>query len=149
MEHNELLRGADGVATSTYPSTVSGQYAFRNWVNWSTARSLNILNPASAVSGLPDDGLFNSGKLGATPGTILIPAIGIALTAPNPYSAGTITTARYFVKVTDNDDGDGIPFTDSDGIVIVRSTGVAQTILETGGGTVRENSVAVFEARFK
>ena len=145
LELNDLLRGPDGLKPdpSTYPSTLSGQYAFRNWVGWSTARSLNILNPASAVSGLPDDGLFNSG------GTILIPATGVALTAPNPYGAGTVTTARYFVKVTDNDDGDGDRFTDSDGIVIVRSTGVAQTIRETAAGVVRANSVAVYEARFK
>ena len=151
LEHNDLLRGADGVATSIYPPStdISGQYAFRNWVSWSTARSLNVVNPASAVSGLPDDGLFNSGKIGTTPGTILIPGIGIALTAPDPYGAGTITTARYFVKVTDNDDGDGLPFTDSDGIVIVRSTGVAQTVRETSGGTVRANSVVVYEARFR
>ena len=145
LELNDLLRGPDGLKPdpSTYPSTLSGQYAFRNWVGRSTARSLNILDPASAVSGLPDDGLFNSG------GTILIPATGVALTAPNPYGTGTVTTARYFVKVTDNDDGDGDRFTDSDGIVIVRSTGVAQTIRETAAGVVRANSVAVYEARFK
>jgi len=145
LELNDLLRGPDGLKPdpSTYPSTLSGQYAFRNWVGRSTARSLNILDPASAVSGLPDDGLFNSG------GTILIPATGVALTAPNLYGAGTVTTARYFVKVTDNDDGDGDRFTDSDGIVIVRSTGVAQTIRETAAGVVRANSVAVYEARFK
>src|SRR5207249_9318913 len=129
---------------STYPSTVSGKYGFRNWVDWSTARSLNILNPAAAVSGLPDEGLFNTGG-----GTILVPATGVALTAPNPYGSGTVTTARYFLKVTDNDDGDNDPFTDSDGIVIVRSTGVAQTIREAAGETVRANSVAVYEARFK
>src|SRR5437867_11345000 len=144
LELNDLLRGPDGVASSTYPSTVAGRYAFRNWVDWSTARSLNIISPASAVSGLPDDGLFNTGS-----GTILIPATGIGLTAPNPYGAGTITTARYFVKVTDNEDGDNDPFTDRDGIVIVRCTGVAQTVRETGGGTLRANSVAVYEARFK
>src|SRR6266540_256976 len=146
LELNDLLRGPDGLKPdpSTYPSTLSGRYAFRNWVNWSTARSLNILNPGSAVSGLPDDGLFNTGD-----GTILIPATGIGLTAPNPYGAGTVITARYFVKVTDNDDGDNDPFTDKDGIVIVRSTGVAQTIRETGGGSARANSVAVYEARFK
>src|SRR5438552_6405833 len=145
LELNDLLRGPDGLKPdpSTYPSTLSGQYAFRNWVGWSTARSLNILNPASAVSGLPDDGLSNSG------GTILIPATGVALTAPNPYGAGTVTTARYFVQGTGNDDGDGDSFTDSDGIVIVRSTGVAQTIRETAAGVVRANSVAVYEARFK
>src|SRR5438034_1341366 len=146
LEFNDLLRGPDGLKPnpSTYPSTPSKKYAFRNWIDWPTARSLNIMNPDSAVSGLPDDGLFNTGD-----GTILIPATGIALTAPNPYGAGTVITARYFVKVTDNDDGDNDPFTDKDGIVIVRSTGVAQTLRETGGGAVRANSVAVYEARFK
>jgi len=150
LQYNDLLRGPDGVASSTYPSTESGQYAFRNWVDWSAARTLNILDPTSAVGGLPDDGLFNTGKFGATNGTVLVPASGVALTAPNPYGSGTVTTARYFVKVTDNpEDCDGDPFTDCDDIIIVRSTGVARTILEAGGGTVRANSVAVYEARFK
>jgi hypothetical protein len=147
LQFNDVLRGPDGVGTSTYPSTASGRYAFRSWLSWSAARSLDILDPASSVSGLPDDGLFNTGKSGATNGTILVPATGVALTAPNPYGSGTVTTARYFLKVTDNDDGDGDPFTDSDGIVIVRSTAVAQTIRETAGATVRSNSVAVYESQ--
>jgi hypothetical protein len=149
LELNDLLRGPDGVGTSTYPSTTSGKYAFRNSVDWSTARSLSILDPTSAVSGLPDDGLFNTGKYDTTDGTVLVPATGVALTAPNPYGSGTVITARYFLKVTDNDDGDNNPFADRDGIVIVRSTGVAQTIRETAGGTVRANSVAVYESRFR
>src|SRR5438309_1744364 len=34
LELNDLLRGPDGLKPdpSTYPSTLSGQYAFRNWV---------------------------------------------------------------------------------------------------------------------
>src|SRR2546426_4405153 len=49
LQYNDLLRGPDGVASSTYPSTESGRYAFRNWVDWSAARALNILDPTSAV----------------------------------------------------------------------------------------------------
>jgi len=150
LRFNDLLQGPDVDAPppGTYPSTLSGQYAFRNWVDWSTARSLNMLNPPSDVGGPRHEGLFNTGKVGTTPGTPLIPATGVAFTAPNPYGPGTVITARYFVKVTDNDDGDGDPFTDSDRIIIVRSTGVAQTIRETGG-PARANSVAVYEAMYK
>ena len=41
------------------------------------------------------------------------------------------------------------PFVDGDGIVVVRSMGVAQTILEKTGANLRRNSVALFEARYK
>jgi hypothetical protein len=158
IRFNYLLQGPDGTAsnTSSYRS-YARTAAFRNFLSWNTARSLNILDPTSDVSSIPDDGLMNTGKYLSTNGTILIPSTGIAQTAPNPYGAGTITTSRYFVKVTDNngeaseilrDPGDD-PFVDGDGIILVRSVGVAQTIREDGGGVVRRNSVAVFEARFQ
>ncbi len=144
LQLNALLKRSDGTSTlSDYPSTLSGKYAFRNSVDWSRARSLNILDPTSDVSNLLDYGLFKTGD-----GTVLVPATGVALTAPAPDGSGTVTTARYFLKVTDNDDGDADPFTDSDGIVVVRSTGVARTIRETGG-PARANSVAVYESKFK
>ena len=152
LQLNDLLQGPKAIDDpSKYPSTRSLQYAFRNWMDWSTARSLNILDPASDLTGLSSDdlGLINTGKYGGADGTPLVPRTGIALTAPDPDGSGTVTTARYFLKVTDNpEDCDTDPFTDCDGIVIVRSTGVARTIRETGG-PVRANSVAVYEAKFK
>ena len=158
MAFNDLLQGPDGTYDSS-PGYMSQArtFGFRNLVSWTTARSLNILDPTNDVSTIPDDGLINTGKYGATSGTVLIPLTGIAQTAPNPYGAGTITTSRYFFKVTDNNgeatelagDPSDNPFVDGDGIVIGRSVGVAQTIRETAGATIRRNSVAVFEVRFK
>ena len=158
IRFNYLLQGPDGTASalSSY-RTYARTSAFRNFVSWSPARSLDILNPASDVSSIPDDGLISTGKYLGTNGTILIPSTGIAQTAPNPYGSGTITTSRYFVKVSDNsgeaseilrDPGDD-PFIDGDGVILIRSMGVAQTIRENGGGIVRRNSVVVFEARIK
>src|SRR5437867_9727152 len=151
LEYSDLLQGPDGsYDPSTYPVSLSGLFEFRNLISWSMARTLNLQDPTNEVSGLPDDGLINSGKSSSTNGTVLIPLTGIALTAPNPYGAGTVTTARYFVKVTDNpEDPDSNPFKDSDQMVIVRSMGVAQTIRPATAGATRANSVVVIEARFK
>ncbi len=156
--HNDLLLGPDGTYTNTSAYLNAARtFAFRNPVPWATARSLNILNPASSLTGIADDGLVNTGKYNTTNGTPLVPQVGIAETAPNPYGAGTITTARYFVKVTDNNgeatelagDAANNPFADGDNMIIVRSMGVAQTLSQTVAGTVRRNSVAVVETRFK
>ena len=158
LQHNDLLLGPDGTYTDTSAYLNAARtFAFRNPAPWATARSLNILSPASAMTGIADDGLVNTGKYNTTNGTVLVPLVGIAETAPNPYGAGTITTARYFVKVTDNNgeatelaaDAANNPFVDGDNIIIVRSMGVAQTIHQTVAGTVRRNSVAVAEARFR
>jgi hypothetical protein len=156
--YNDLLLGPDGTYTNTAGYLSAARtFAFRNPVPWATARSLNILSPASDLTGLADDGVISTGKYSGTNGTPLVPQTGIAETAPNPYGAGTITTARYFVKVTDNNgeateltaDAANNPFVDGDNIIIVRSMGVAQTIRQTVAGTVRRNSVAVVETRFR
>jgi hypothetical protein len=153
LQYNDLLCGPDGAFNNTAGYLSAARtFAFRNPVPWATARTLNILSPASSLTGLADDGLVNTGKYNTTNGTPLVPLTGIAETAPNPYGAGTITTARYFVKVTDNNGEvteDNNPFNDVDNIIIVRSMGVAQTISQTIAGTVRRNSVAVVETRFR
>ncbi len=164
IQFNDLLNGPDGVpySTSTSYMTQARTQAFRNPLTWQTARSLDILDPSSAVNGLPDDGIVNTGRYGTTNGTVLVPLTGIALTSPDPYGSGNIITSRYFVKVTDNT-GDVTertaagtvpgqqddPFVDSDGTIIIRSMGIAGTIREAGGGTVRANSVSVYEMRFR
>jgi hypothetical protein len=156
--YNDLLLGPDGAYTNTAAYLSAARtFAFRNPVPWATARSLDILSPAASLTGLADDGLVNTGKYSSTNGTPLVPLIGIAETAPNPYGAGTITTARYFVKVTDNNgeatelaaDAANNPFVDGDNTIIVRSMGIAQTLRQTVAGTVRRNSVAVCETRFR
>src|SRR5881296_2603263 len=74
LRHNDLLKGPDGAYSNS-----SGYYSsartltFRNPLTWNVARSINLLDPASAVSGLPDDGVINTGIYNGTPGTILIP----------------------------------------------------------------------------
>jgi len=160
LQYNDLLAGPDGTYNNAAGYLSAARtFAFRNPVPWATARSLNILNPVSDLTGFADDGVMSTGKYGGTNGTPLVPLTGIAETAPNPYGAGTITTARYFVKVTDNNgeatevapgaDFLNNPFVDGDNIIIVRSMGVAQTIHQTVAGTVRRNSVAVAETRFR
>ena len=158
----QVLTGPDGTYTNTSGYLNQARtYAFRNPLTWQMARSLNILNPASAVFGLPDDGIVNTGKYGTTNGTALIPITGIALTSPNPYGSGDIITSRYFVKVTDNNGeaseraAEGVgpgqpdnPFVDADGTVIVRIMGIAGAI-RAAGGAVRANSIQASETRFR
>jgi hypothetical protein len=158
LDFNDLFRGPDGqYSSSTSYLTQARAVAFRNPVSWSVARSLSLLDPSSAVSGLADDGLLSTGKNGTTNGTPLIPLLGVAQTAPNPYGSGVITTSRYFVKVSDNNgeaselagDATDNPFIDGDWIIVLRSLGVSRTIEEFANDGVRRNSVAVYEGRYK
>jgi hypothetical protein len=158
LRFDDHLKGPDGInnAGATYLAQAR-TYAFRNPLDWGTARSLNILNPANDVATGSDDGVLNTGKFGTRNGTVLIPPTGIAHTTPHPDGNGLFTTSRYFVKVSDNNgeaselvvDPEDNPFADGDGIVVVRSMGVAQTILEKTGANLRRNSIALFEARYK
>jgi hypothetical protein len=152
LTFNDLLKGPDGTYTNTTDYlTTARAVSFRNPAAWATFRSLNIADPTSDVSSLPDDGLITTGS-----GAVLVPKTGIAFTATNPYGSGTITTARYFLKVTDNNgeaselarDAANNPFVDGDGTIIIRSVGVARTIQEGAGANVRRNSVAIYESRF-
>ena len=156
LNPNDLLVGPDGTYNNASGyMTTARTYAFRNLLDWPTARSVDITNPS--ISGITDDGLLNTGKVGATNGTVLVPLTGIAQSVTNPYGSGTVITSRYFVKVTDNNgeaselaaDPADNPFVDGDGVFIIRSMGIAQTIRESTGGVVRANSVAVYEARYK
>jgi hypothetical protein len=155
---NDLLRGPDGVYDGTPANLVQARsFAFRNPIPVATAYSLDVSDPTGALSGLPDDGLVNTGFYSGVPGTELIPRTGISQNCPNPNGGGTVVVSRYFVKVTDNNgdpyeiagDKDDNPFVDGDGIVIVRSMGVARTISEVTGPALGRNSVVIFEARFK
>lgn len=158
LNSDDLLKGPDGTnSTSSSYLNLARSFGFRNPFSWDTARSLNILDPTGDLAGIADDGLMNSGRHGSTNGVVLIPLTGIAQLAPNPYGPGYIILSRYFVKVTDNNgeasevarDPADDPFTDGDGVVIVRSMGIAQTIREFVAGSGQINSVAVFEARFQ
>jgi hypothetical protein len=163
LRFNDLLVGPDGMAdTSTAYLTQAHAHSFRNPLSWGMARSLDILNPMSGLGSLSDDGILNTGQFGTTDGIPLIPQGGRALFSPNPYGSAaggdaTMITGRYFVKVSDNNgeatetaiDGSDDPFFDGDNIIIMRSMGVAQTVVETGGASLRRNSVAVYEAKFR
>ncbi len=155
---DDLLQGPDGTYSTTESVlTEARTHSARSPISWNTARTLNIVDPSGDVAGLSDDGLVSTGKVGSVMGTLLIPKTGLAFTTPNPNGAGVFTTARYFVKVSDNNgevsetatDPANNPFVDGDRTVIVRSTGVAQTIRETWAGTVRRNSVVVVETRLQ
>ncbi len=149
LDWNRLLLGPDNTYTNTteYLSQARAM-SFRNPLTWASARGLDIFSPS--ITGVADDGILNDA------GTVLIPLTGTAVTATNPYGSGTITTGRYFLKLADNNgeaselaaDPADNPFVDGDGIVVLRSMGISRTIGETAGGTVRANSVVVYEARF-
>jgi hypothetical protein len=158
LSFDDLLKGPDG-ACNRSPSYIAQArtFAFRNLLTLIAAQSLNVDDPSSVLAGLPDDGLINTGYFEGVSGTVLIPLSGIAQLAPNPYGPGTIVTSRYFVKITDNNgeaaeiagDPNNDPFFDGDGVIIVRSMGVARTFSDFTGTIRRNNSVAVFETRIK
>ncbi|MEJ2109541.1 MAG: hypothetical protein P8Z37_06435 [Acidobacteriota bacterium] len=156
--NDPLLAGPDGnFDTDASYLNFTRQYEFRNPFSIGLARNLKIRDPAADLSGVPDDGLINSGSYSGSAGIPLIPLTGIAQKYSDPDGTGEIVVSRYFVKVTDNNDDAsektkdpaGSPFVDGDGEVIVRSMGVSGTLSEYNGSTIRKNSVAVFEARYR
>jgi hypothetical protein len=155
LRFDDLLRGPDGVfdAGPAYLAEARTQ-AFRSPVGLGAARLLDLRDPAAWLGASPDDGLMNTGRHPAGDGLILIPAGGVAQVEPGP---GPAVASRYWVKVSDNNgdaselagDPDDNPFVDGDGLILVRSMGIARLIDENTSGGTRKNSVAVFEARFK
>ncbi len=158
LRYDDLLRGPDGAYDSgdAY-RLLASSYAFRNPLNWVTARWLNIADPALELAGLPDDGLLHDPRHADRGGGILIPLTGIALPGATPDATDLVFQSRYFVKATDNSgdatetaaDLEDNPFSDGDGVIIVRSMGIARTIGETVGMFQRCNSISVYEARFR
>jgi hypothetical protein len=155
---NDLLRGPDGAfdPSASYVKQAKS-FSFRNPLPQERALSLSIEDPSGEVTGIPDDGLVNTGFHNGIKGIELIPMTGIGMDAPDVPNSGLKILSRYFIKVTDNNgepsemEGDlnDSPFNDGDGIVIVRSMGIAKTIPGITGSAIRRNSVAVFEARLK
>ncbi len=155
---DDLLKGPDGTfdKSASYVKRANS-FSFRNPLPPEKALSLSIEDPLNEVKEIPDDGLINTGFYGGVKGTELIPITGIGMDAPDPLNPGSKILSRYFVKVTDNNgeaseiEGDlsDSPFSDGDGIVIVRSMGVAKTIPGITGSVARLNSLAVFEVRLK
>lgn len=158
LDYDAVLQGMDG-AYSRDPSYLkeAKSFRFRNPFSVAVAHSVDIRNPSAALSGIPDDGFVNTGACFGNKGTALIPLTGIAQEAPDPAGPGKIVISRYFVKVTDNNgdvperakDAADNPFVDGDGLIIVRSMGIAETFLNAVGPTWRRNSVVVFEARYR
>ncbi len=158
IDYDGVLKGMDGSYNRglSYLNEAKS-FGFRNPFPLVTAYSLDIKNPFEALSAIPDDGLINTGACCGKDGTPLIPVTGIVQKAPNPAGLGDIVTSRYFVKVTDNngdasereDDAEDNPFVDGDGLVIVRSMGIAKTLIKAVGPVWRRNSVVVFEARYQ
>lgn len=155
-DFDDLLKGPDGVSDmSSANLALSRAVGFRNPLPWPAAQAVDITDPAGALAGMADDGLLHAGKSGG--GRVLVPLTGIALEVPDPYRPGSVVSARYFVKVADNNgesselarDPDDNPFLDGDGIILVRSMGIAATVREAAGPWFRRNSVVVYEARFR
>jgi len=152
------LPGPDAVYvnTASYLTTARAT-AFRNPLTWALARSMNIVNPAADIAILADDGVMNTGKIGASNGTPIIPLVGNVWSQVNPNGPGNSIIGRYFVKITDNNgeatelaaDPSDNPFFDGDHIVIARSMGIAATIREDSAAAVRRNSVVVYEAKYR
>jgi hypothetical protein len=158
MAHDDLLEGPDGIHDgSTAYINYARTFAFRNPLPWTLARSLDLSIPAGEVGGIADDGLVNTGFFGGTAGTLLIPITGVALMSGDGSGSVEAVSSRYFVKVTDNNgeaselagDVADNPFHDGDGLIVVRSLGIARTINEALGPLRQWNSVAVIESRFR
>jgi hypothetical protein len=158
LENDAFLKGLDGAYNPDFSYLEQAKkFSFRNPFPLVTAHSLDISDPDPDVSGIPDDGLINTGFHDGVPGTPLIPITGIAQKAPDPDGSGEIVTSRYFVKVADNNgeaselagDSTDNPFIDGDGEVIVRSIGIAKTFSDVTGSVWRRNSAVVFEARYR
>ncbi len=158
IRFDDLLQGPDGIhdANPAYIASAKS-YAFRMPLSWSVARMLNIADPADALLGVPDDGVINTGRHPGGNGLSLIPLGGISHVAENPNGPGMLITGRYFVKVTDNSGEAGElasdpaddPFVDGDGQIVLRSMGIAQTLATGPPAGMHNNSVVVYEARFK
>ena len=155
---DDLLKGPDGkFEQSASYMRRARSFAFRNPLPLDKALSLNTNDPSNEIAGIPDDGLINTGFCAGINGIELIPMAGEAMPAPDSSHPDATLLSRYFVKVADNNgevsevkgDLTDNPFSDGDGIIIVRSLGVAKTIPQIAGSAVRLNSVAIFEARLK
>ncbi len=155
---NDLLQGPDGTYDTSPGYAVQARaLSFRNPIPWAVAQTLDVRDPDFDVTGMSDDGLINTGLYLSIPGTTLISQAGVPMIIPDAREPSGVVAARYFVKVTDNNGeaseraGDPLdsPFIDGDGLIIVRSTGVAPSIREHLPGSARNNSVVVFEGRYR
>jgi len=158
LQFNDVLRGPDGVfdQRSSYID-LARSHRFRNPLEWSVAQVADVVDPGAYLPNASDDGIVNTGSYGSTPGIVLIPAVGIPQMVANYQGSGLRIISRYFVKVTDNNgeetelagDPSDDPFSDGDATIIVRSLGISQTISEQTEGSVRRNSIVVYEVRLK
>ena len=155
LPYDAQLEGADGGSDASPGYVASARtVAFRNPIPWLLARTLDLSDPDGGVAGMADDGILNTGSTGSAAGMTLIPRTGVIFGAG---LAGDGVIARYFVKITDNNgeasevagDPSDDPFRDGDGVIIVRSLGVASTISEVVGAARNRNSVAAFESRLR
>ncbi len=107
----------------------------------STALRYFNRNPLSLVEAIQID-------FANPPAAIGTRTVSGLLTAPAGVSLGT---GRYFARVTDNDDGDGDPLSDTDSVVILRVTGVDRGSAAEGSGygTTTQNAIAIIETTLR
>ncbi len=156
LDFDSLLKGPDGTFSSD-PAylTLAQQAAFRSPISWASARWMDIHNPPGLSASDSDDGILCVPGAGALPGTPLIPYSGIGLPGAGGGIGSPSVSSRYFVKASDNNgelsetsaDPSDNPFADGDGLIILRSLGVAPVIREILSSGDRRNSVAMYESR--
>lgn len=157
-DFDDLLAGPDGTYDhgSGYLA-YARRHRYRNPLDWPAAAEVDIDDPGAWVSDLPDDGLIHSGYCNGAAGTVLIPLRGAACSLLPVPGGDARAVSRYFVKASDNNgeaselgaDPSDNPFLDGDGVVVVRSLGIARTIGEVVGPRERRNSITVYEARYR
>lgn len=110
------------------PGTTADEYFQRNPIAPKQAMNIDFENPPSRMATLTVNGFLTPGE-------------GISLG----------DGGRYWAKISDNDDGDGDPTSDVDGIVYLRALGIQRIgagQISTYGGTVK-NSVGIIEGVLK
>jgi hypothetical protein len=110
------------------PGTTADEYFQRNPIAPKQAMNIDFENPPSRMATLTVNGFLTPGE-------------GVSLA----------DGGRYWAKISDNDDGDGDPTSDVDGIVYLRALGIQRIgagQISTYGGTVK-NSVGIIEGVLK
>jgi hypothetical protein len=150
-DYDSQLKGPDGISSSDPSYIQLARLAdFRNPISWTAARTADVSGVSGLGAATTDDGILNMPAASGYPAFPLIPQTGIGLPG-----AGTGAASRYFVKAADNngessetaEDFTDDPFADGDGIIILRSFGLAPVIRDLVGSSPLNNSVAAYEAR--
>lgn len=140
---NQLITGSE--AGTVWDPSKSGSYRVigQNGVKW-------MLSPGpDGIFGTADDKTYF-----VNPGPDGLFGTNDDLTIPKNFATSSkdAVIGRYFIKVINNPDDSGGPFTDTDAKVMIRCIASVTTLpgeLGSGGNSNRRNSVAIVEAVIK